>query len=87
MKLIGRFLLGIIYFVIIVLSFSGIGIFTMTTLAVNCLKIDISMADAFVMFIALPVITIRILIHDVIWPSTKTIWFWILTGTVQKVEA
>ena len=87
MKLIGRFLLGIIYFVIIVLSFSGIGIFTMTTLAVNCLKIGISMADAFVMFIALPVITIRILIHDVIWPSTKTIWFWILTGTVQKVEA
>ena len=87
MKLIGRFLLGIIYFVIIVLSFSGIGIFTMTTLAVNCLKIGISMADAFVMFIALPVITIRILIHDAIWPSTKTIWFWILTGTVQKVEA
>ena len=87
MKLIGRFLLGIIYFVIIVLSFSGIGIFTMTTLAMNYLKIGISMADAFVMFIALPVITIRILIHDVMWPSTKTIWFWILTGTVQKVEA
>ena len=87
MKLIGRFLLGIIYFVIIVLSFSGIGIFTMTTLAVNYLKIGISMADAFVMFIALPVITIRILIRDVIWPSMKTIWFWVLTGTVQKVEA
>ena len=80
MKLIGRFLLGIIYFVIIVLSFSGIGIFTMTTLAVNYLKIGISMADAFVMFIALPVITIRILIHD-------AIWFWVLTGTVLKVEA
>ena len=87
MKLIGRFLLGIIYFVIIVLSFSGIGIFTMTTLAVNYLKIGISMADAFVMFIALPAITIRILIHDAIWPSMKAIWFWILTGTVQKVEA
>ena len=87
MKLIGRFLLGIIYFVIIVLSFSGIGIFTMTTLAVNYLKIGISMADAFVMFIALPVITIRILIHDAIWPSMKTIWFWVLTGAVQKVEA
>lgn len=87
MKLIGRFLLGIIYFVIIVLSFSGIGIFTMTTLAVNYLKIGISMADAFVMFIALPAITIRILVHDVIWSSMKTIWLWVLTGTVQKVEA
>ena len=87
MKLIGRFLLGIIYFVIIVLSFSGIGIFTMTTLAVNYLKIGISMADAFVMFIKLPVITIKMLVRYAIWPSMKTIWFWILTGTVQKVEA
>ena len=87
MKLIGRFLLGIIYFVIIVLLFSGIGIFTMTTFAVNYLKIGISIADAFVMFIALPVITIRILIPDAIWPSMKTIWFWVLTGDVRKVEA
>ena len=87
MKLIGRFLLGIIYFVIIVLSFSGIGIFTMTTLAVNYLKIGISMADAFVMFIKLPVITIKMLVRYAIWPSMKTIWFWVLTGTVLKVEA
>ena len=87
MKLIGRFLLGIIYFVIIVLSFSGIGIFTMTTLAVNYLKIGISVADAFVMFIKLPVITIKMLVRYAIWPSMKTIWFWVLTGTVLKVEA
>lgn len=87
MKLIGRFLLGIIYFVIIVLSFSGIGIFTMTTLAVNYLKIGISMADAFVMFIALPVITIKMLVRHAIWPSMKMIWFWVLTGDVLKVEA
>ena len=87
MKLIGRFLLGIIYFVIIVLSFSGIGIFTMTTLAANYLKIGISMADAFVMFITLPVITIKMLVRYAIWPSMKTIWFWVLTGTVRKVEA
>ena len=87
MKLIGRFLLGIIYFVIIVLSFSGIGIFTMTTLAVNYLKIGISMADAFVMFIALPVITIKMLVRYAIWPNMKMIWFWVLTGDVLKVEA
>lgn len=87
MKLIGRFLLGIIYFVIIVLSFSGIGIFTMTTFAVNYLKIGISIADAFVMFITLPVITIKMLVRYAIWPSMKTIWFWVLTGDVLKVEA
>ena len=87
MKLIGRFLLGIIYFVIIVLSFSGIGIFTMTTFAVNYLKIGISMADAFVMFIALPVITIKMLVRYAIWPNMKMIWFWVLTGDVLKVEA
>lgn len=87
MKLIGRFLLGIIYFVIIVLSFSGIGIFTMTIFAVNYLKIGISIADAFVMFIALPVITIKMLVRYAIWPSMKTIWFWVLTGDVLKVEA
>ena len=87
MKLIGRFLLGIIYFVIIVLSFSGIGIFTMTTLAVNYLKIGISMTDVFVMFIVLPVITIKMLVRYAIWPSMKMIWFWVLTGDVLKVEA
>ena len=87
MKLIGRFLLGIIYFVIIVLSFSGIGIFTMTTLAVNYLRIGISMTDVLVMFIVLPVITIKMLVRYAIWPSMKTIWSWVLTGTVQKVEA
>lgn len=87
MKLIGRFLLGIIYFVIIVLSFSGIGIFTMTIFAVNYLKIGISIADAFVMFIALPVITIKMLVRYAIWPNMKTIWFWVLTGDVLKVEA
>ena len=87
MKLIGRFLLGIIYFVIIVLSFSGIGIFTMTIFAVNYLKIGISIADAFVMFIVLPVITIKMLVRYAIWPNMKTIWFWVLTGDVLKVEA
>lgn len=87
MKLIGRFLLGVIYFVIIVLSFSGIGIFTMTIFAVNYLKIGISIADAFVMFIALPVITIKMLVRYAIWPNMKTIWFWVLTGDVLKVEA
>lgn len=87
MKLIGRFLLGIIYFVIIVLLFSGIGIFTMTIFAVNYLKIGISIADAFVMFIALPVITIKMLVRYAIWPNMKTIWFWVLTGDVLKVEA
>ena len=87
MKLIGRFLLGIIYFVIIVLSFFGIGIFTMTTFAVDYLKIGISIADAFVMFITLPVITIKVLVRYTIWPSMKMIWFWVLTGDVLKVEA
>lgn len=87
MKLIGRFLLGIIYFVIIVLSFSGIGIFTMTTLAVDYLKMGISMTNVFVMFIVLPVITIKMLVRYAIWPSMKTIWFWVLTGDVRKVEA
>ena len=87
MKLIGRFLLGIIYFVIIVLSFSGIGIFTMTSLAVNYLRIGISMTDVLVMFIVLPVITIKMLVRYTIWSSMKMIWFWVLTGTVLKVEA
>ena len=87
MKLIGRFLLGIVYFVIIVLSFSGIGIFTMTSLAVNYLRIGISMTDVLVMFIVLPVITIKMLVRYAIWPSMKTIWFWVLTGDVPKVEA
>lgn len=87
MKLIGRFLLGIIYFVIIVLSFSGIGIFTMTSLAVNYLRIGISMTDVLVMFIVLPVITIKMLVRYAIWPSMKMIWFWVLTGDVLKVEA
>ena len=87
MKLIGRFLLGIIYFVIIVLSFSGIGIFTMMSLAVNYLRIGISMTDVLVMFIVLPVITIKMLVRYAIWPSMKTIWFWVLTGDVLKVEA
>ena len=87
MKLIGRFLLGIVYFVIIVLSFSGIGIFTMTSLAVNYLRIGISMTDVLVMFIVLPVITIKMLVRYAIWPSMKTIWFWVLTGDVLKVEA
>ena len=87
MKLIGRFLLGVIYFVIIVLSFSGIGIFTMTIFAANYLKIGISIADAFAMFITLPVITIKMLVRYAIWPSMKMIWFWVLTGDVLKVEA
>ena len=87
MKLIGRFLLGIIYFVIIVLSFSGIGIFTMTSLAVNYLRIGISMTDVLVMFIVLPVIMIKMLVRHAIWPSMKMIWFWVLAGDVPKVEA
>ena len=87
MKTVGRFLIGIVYFITIVLAAIGICIYTIVMVSANCLKKGMSLSDTISMFIALPVITIKMLVRYVICPSMKTIWFWVLTGTVQKVEA
>ena len=87
MKTIGRFLIGIVYFIMIVLVAIGICIYTIVMVSANYLKKGMSLSDTISMFIALPIVTIRIVICDIVWFCMKRMWSWVLTGTVRKVEA
>lgn len=87
MKTVGRFLIGIVYFITIVLVAIGICIYTIVMVSANYLKKGMSLSDTISMFIALPIVTIRIVICDIVWFCMKRMWSWILTGTVRKVEA
>ena len=87
MKTVGRFLIGIVYFIMIVLVAIGICIYTIVMVSANYLKKGMSLSDTITMFIALPIVTIRIVICDIVWFCMKRMWSWVLTGTVRKVEA
>ena len=87
MKTIGRFLIGIVYVITIVLVAIGICIYTIVMVSANYLKKGMSLSDTISMFIALPIVTIRIVIYDIVWFCMKRMWSWVLTGTVLKVEA
>ena len=87
MKTVGRFLIGIVYFIVIILVAIGICIYTIVMVSANYLKKGMSLSDTISMFIALPIVTIRIVICDIIWFCMKRMWSWVLTGTVRKVEA
>ena len=87
MKTVGRFLIGIVYFITIVLVAIGICIYTRVMVSANYLKKVISLSDTISMFIALPIVAIRIVICDIVWFCMKRMWSWVLTGTVRKVEA
>ena len=87
MKTVGRFLIGIVYFIMIVLVAIGICIYTIVMVSANYLKKGMSLSDTISMFIALPIVTIKIVICDILWFCMKRMWSWVLTGTVRKVEA
>lgn len=87
MKTVGRFLIGIVYFITIVLVVIGIGIYTIVMVSADYLKKGMSLSDTISMFIALPIVTIKIVICDILWFCMKRMWSWVLTGTVRKVEA
>ena len=87
MKTIGRFLIGIVYFITIVLVAIGICVYTIVMVSANYLKKGMSLSDTISMFIALPIVTIGIVIRDIVWFCMKQMWSWVLTGTVRKVEA
>ena len=87
MKTVGRFLIGIVYFITIVLVAIGMCIYTIVMVSANYLKKGMSLSDTISMFIALPIVTIRIVVCDVIWFCIKRMWSWVITGDVQKVEA
>ena len=87
MKTVGRFLIGIVYFITIVLVVIGIGIYTIVMVSADYLKKGMSLSDTISMFIALPIVAIRIVICDIGWFRMKRMWSWVLTGTVRKVEA
>ena len=87
MKTVGRFLIGIVYFITIVLVVIGIGIYTIVMVSADYLKKGMSLSDTISMFIALPIVAIRIVICDIVWFCMKRMWSWVLTGTVRKVEA
>lgn len=74
MKTVGRFLIGICIYTIVMVS-------------ANYLKKGMSLSDTISMFIALPIVTIKIVICDIVWFCMKRMWSWVLTGTVRKVEA
>ena len=87
MKTVGRFLIGIVYFIMIVLVAIGICIYTIVMVSANYLKKGMSLSDTISMFIALPIVTIRMVICDIVWFCMKRMWSWVLTGTVRKDEA
>ena len=87
MKTISRFLIGIVYFIVIILVAIGICIYTIVMVSANYLKKGMSLSDTISMFIALPIVTIRIVVCDIVWFCMKRMWSWVLTGTVRKVEA
>ena len=82
MKTIGRFLIGIVYFIIIILVSIGMHVYVAITVSVDYLKKGISLSDMIALFITLLIITTKLIIHDVIWFCTKRLWNWVLTGNV-----
>ena len=87
MKTIGRFLIGIVYFITIVLVAIGMHVYVAITASADYLKRCISLSDVITVFITVPIITTKLVIYDVIWFCTKRLWHWVLTGDVLKVEA
>ena len=82
MKTIGRFLIGIVYFITIVLVAIGMHVYVAITASADYLKKCISLSDVITVFITVPIITTKLVIYDVIWFCTKRLWYWVLTGNV-----
>ena len=82
MKTIGRFLIGIVYFITIVLVAIGMYMYVAITASADYLKKCISLSDVITVFITVPIITTKLVIYDVIWFCTKQLWHWVLTGNV-----
>ena len=82
MKTIGRFLIGIVYFIVIILVSIGMHVYVAITASADYLKKCISLSDVITVFITVPIITTKLVIYDVIWFLTKRLWLWVLTGNV-----
>lgn len=82
MKTIGRFLIGIVYFTVIILVSIGMHVYVAITVSADYLKKCISLSDVITVFITVPIITTKLVIYDVIWFLTKRLWRWVLTGNV-----
>ena len=82
MKTIGRFLIGIVYFIMIILVSIGMHVYVAITASADYLKKCISLSDVIIVFITVPIITTKLVIYDVIWFLTKRLWLWVLTGNV-----
>ena len=82
MKTIGRFLIGIIYFIMIILVSIGMHVYVAITASADYLKICRSLSDVITVFITVPIITTKLVICDVIWFCTKRLWHWVLMGNV-----
>ena len=82
MKTIGRFLIGIVYFIVIILVSIGMHVYVAITASADYLKKCISLSDVITVFITVPIITTKLVIYDVIWFCTKRLWYWVLTGNV-----
>ena len=82
MKTIGRFLIGIVYFIMIVLLCIGMHVYVVITTSVDYLKKGLSLSEVIAVFITVPIITTKLVIYDVIWFLTKRLWLWVLTGNV-----
>ena len=82
MKTIGRFFIGIVYFIVIILVSIGMHVYVAITASADYLKKCISLSDVITVFITVPIITTKLVIYDVIWFLTKRLWLWVLTGNV-----
>lgn len=82
MKTIGRFLIGIVYFIVIILVSIGMHVYVAITASADYLKKCISLSDVITVFITVPIITAKLVIYDVIWFCTKRLCHWVLTGNV-----
>ena len=82
MKTISRFLIGIVYFIVIILVSIGMHVYVAITASADYLKKCISLSDVITVFITVPIITTKLVIYDVIWFLTKRLWLWVLTGNV-----
>ena len=61
MKTIGRFLIGIVYFIIIILVSIGMHVYVAITVSVDYLKKGISLSDMIALFITLLIITTKLM--------------------------
>ena len=82
MKTISRFLIGIVYFIVIILVSIGMHVYVAITTSVDYLKKGLSLSEVIAVFITVPIITTKLVIYDVIWFLTKRLWLWVLTGNV-----